>query len=306
MGATVFYNHTSELATVSNTFSVAGVATDPTAITLVVTDPDGVATSYTFAGGTVTRTSAGVYTKDVPCASTTPGVWQGVWVGTGTASDVQPVTWTVRPTDLQRDYCTTEELKSRLGIADTVDDFEISLAVSACSRWVDAYCDRGLCGAEGRFWRATETRTYEPTSLYRLPVDDLVSVTTLKTDASGDGAFETTWTSGDYQLLPVNASAAAEPRPYTDVKAVGSQTFPPPYSVLARADRVQIVGVFGWPQVPIAVKQACLVLAADALKLKDAPFGVAGYSDYGPIRIKNNPVAAGYLAPYRRTPFLVG
>lgn len=290
MGATVFFESASETATLSNTFSVSGTPTDPTTVALVVTTPAGVATTYTYALAEVTKTGTGIYTKDIAC--TEDGTWQYVWTGTGSAADVVAGTWTVFGTELQRRYCSLEELKSRAGITGTGDDFEISLAIESASRWIDGYCDR-------RFWRGTDTRTYESRSLYCVDVDDLVSVTTLKTDASGDGTFETTWTTADYQLRPVNPNAAPEPRPYTSIRAVGSYTFPMVYGYTQRTDLVQVVGVFGWPASPLAVKQAALILSADLFKLKGAPFGVANFGDFA-VRIRDNPRVTALLAPYRR------
>ena len=48
---------TGDTVTLSNTFKVSGTATDPSTITLVITDPAGTATTYTYAGGTVTKSS---------------------------------------------------------------------------------------------------------------------------------------------------------------------------------------------------------------------------------------------------------
>lgn len=301
MSATVFYNHANELATVRNVFSVAGSPVDPTTITLIVTDPAGTSNSYTFAGGTVTRNGTGDYQKDVSCTSTVDGLWTAVWIGTGAASDVVESRWTTFDTNAKL-YCSAEELKSRLGLAptDTVDDLEIRLAIESISREIDDYCDR-------HFWRGTSTRTFVPESMYCCNIDDLITVTTLKTDSSGDGTYETTWTTADYQLHPVNASTAhAEARPYTSLKAVGSYTFPIAWSgSLAREDRVEIAGVWGWPAIPSGVKQAALILAAETLKLKEAPFGVLGGGEFGPVRVRDNHKAAKLLGPYRRFPVLV-
>lgn len=295
MAATVFYASSSELATIANTFSVSGTATDPTTVSLTITTPTGTATTYTYAAATITRTSAGVYTKDITCSEA--GIWTYLWVGTGAASDAQAGHWTVLDA-APRLYATAYELKSRLGITDTVDDFEITLAVGTASRWVDEHCGR-------TFGRATATRTFEACGWYDLECDDLVSITTLKTDASGDGTFETTWTASDYQLLPVNPASYAETRPYTAVRAVGAYTFPLAYSYGQRRDLVQIVGTFGWAAVPEAVKQAALILASETLKIKDSPFGIAGFGDLGAVRVRDNPKIAALLAPYRRYPVLV-
>lgn len=58
--------------------------TDPTTITLLVVEPDGTRTSYTYAGAAVTKHSAGVFYKDVPL--TLAGEYLLRWVGTGAAA----------------------------------------------------------------------------------------------------------------------------------------------------------------------------------------------------------------------------
>jgi hypothetical protein len=296
--AEVFYNHATEQATVSNVFSVVGTPTDPTTISLIVTDPDGVATTYTHAGGTVTKSGTGAYTKDVSCASTVSGIWTAVWVGTGTAADVVAVTWTTFDTNPKR-YCSLEELKSRFGLDadDTTEDFELATAIDACSRWIDEHCDR-------HFWRAAATRTFVAEGPYECDIDDLVSVTALKTDSAGDGTFETTWSASDYRLSPHNVGYA-ETKPYTRIAAVGSVTFPYLCSRGARDDRVQVEGVFGWPSIPAAVKQACLIVSAETYKSKDTFRGQGGFGEFGPVVLQRNPQSLTLLAPYRKHPVLV-
>lgn len=301
MGASVFFQSSNELATLTNTFKVNGVATDPTAVTLTITDPTGAITTYTYGAGQITRSGTGVYTKDIACA--TAGEWAYQWDGTVTASDATAGTWTVYETSLGHLYCTVEALKSRLGIsaADTIDDYELHAACFTASRWIEQFCERV-------FYRsASEARTFVPTNLYWLKLPefcDLVSVTSLKTDASGDGVFETTWATTDYQLHPVNPTAGPEQRPYRQVKAVGTLLFPLPVPTLMRSDLIQVTGVWGWPSVPYAIRQAAAVLAAETFKLKDAPFGVAGFGDLGLIRIRDNPKVAALAGRYQLNPWL--
>jgi len=73
------------------TFSVAAgvpsatyALTDPTTVSLVVTEPDGTRTTYTYAGGGVTRHSSGVFYRDISLASA--GEWALRWAGTGAAA----------------------------------------------------------------------------------------------------------------------------------------------------------------------------------------------------------------------------
>lgn len=296
MGEPVFFQDANELATVRNIFKVNNVPTDPTTISLIITDPNQVSTTYTFAAAQITKNGTGDYQKDI--ASNIEGDWTYEWVGTGTASDVTTGTWHVFGTVLGKLYATVEELKSRLSITDTGDDYELHAACFAASRAIEQACGR-------HFWRTanTEVRTFTPDDYYCLklpPFSDLVSVTTLKTDSGGDGTFETTWAASDYQLLPLNATAAPEQRPYREIKAVGSQLFPLPYLSLSRNDRVQITGVFGWPSVPYGIKQAALLLAAETFRLKDAPLGVAGFGDFGAIPVRSSaPKVAYYTLPYK-------
>lgn len=58
--------------------------TDPTTITLLVVEPDGTRTSYTYAGAAVTKHSTGVFYKDVPL--TLAGEYLLRWEGTGAAA----------------------------------------------------------------------------------------------------------------------------------------------------------------------------------------------------------------------------
>lgn len=281
MSSQVFFESASELATLTNTFNnSAGTPTDPTTISLSITDPTGAVTTYTYAASQITKTSTGVYTKDIACSI--DGTWTYEWTGTGAVADVVAGTWEVHETSLGKLYCTVEALKSSFKDSRTVDDLEYHAACFAASRALEQYCQR-------MFYRTTETRTLNPTGLYRVELPafhDLVSVTSLKTDEAGDGTFETTWATSDYQLLCLgdtpNVNAGPEPRPYTKIKAVGSRTFPAwCYTPLSRRDRVEVTGVWGWSSVPWAIKKAAEIVAAETFKLKDAPgMATSGYEDF--------------------------
>jgi hypothetical protein len=114
-------------------------------------------------------------------------------------------------------------------------------------------------------------------------------------DSDGDGVFETTWTAADYELRPLNGIVGGQPGwPYNQIRAVGSKCFPR----CSRRAVLQVTARWGWAAVPAPVHEACLIVASETVKLRDAPFGVAGYGDYGAIRVRNNPMAMGMLAPY--------
>jgi hypothetical protein len=291
VGSTVFYPGAAELATLSNTFSVSGVATDPTTVTLVVTDPTGDATTYTQAGGDFTHVGGtGLYSIDIAC--TEVGTWSFVWTGTGAASDIQAGTWDVTSAPASDLYCTPDALKSRTGIADSLDDREILGVCRSVSRWIDEYCDRV-------FARRTVTVQLEPCGYYSVTTPDLVSVTTLKTDNDADGVFETTWSAADYELQPVNAALEVQPRPYTAIAAVGSQLFPIAATGYGRRARAQLAGVFGWPSIPSPVAEAAGIFAADYLANTGMKFGVLGFDGYA-VRARLSSPALEMLRPYRK------
>jgi len=289
VSATVFYQDANEFATLQNIFKVSGVPTDATTVTLTITDPTG-ATS----APSVTHVSAGTYTANVAC--TVAGVWTYLWEGTGTASDAVAGTWTVVTVALGQNYCTVEELKSRLGITDTSDDFELGLAAAGASRAIDEITGR-------YFWRGTDTRTYIPESISRQSLDDLVSVTSLKVDRDGDGVFEETWTQGTDYALEVapgkyNAAAKGEQWPYTAAQVItGGKLFPFTW-MWSHLDRIQVTGVFGWPAVPLNVKNAAIIAGAQIFRIKDAPFGVAGFGEFGVVRVQSNPQVMWLLHRY--------
>jgi hypothetical protein len=302
--ATVFYDNVNELATIVATFTVSGTPTDPTAVSCVITDPAATQTIHTFAGtapADITKTSTGVYQLIVPCSpavANIDGLWSYAFIGTGTASDVQPGTWRVLALDQPRWYVGPEELKDRLGQTDPATDSVIASVCLATSRWIDTYCGR-------HFFRFTDTRTYQPQDIWLLPVDDLVSVTSLKIDSDGDGVYETTWTQNTNYMLRVgdgqfNQLASGEPKPYTQVQVIGQSNWFPFIWPFVHLDRVQITGVFGWPQVPPVVTQAALLIASDWFKLKDAPWGVMGMADLGIVRLNPNPWIAEQLRCYIR------
>jgi hypothetical protein len=294
VSAVVFFNSASELATLTNTFAVAGVGTNPTTVTLTVTSPSNVVSTPT-----ATSAGSGVYSADVTCDEA--GTWQYRWVGTGAATDTEAGDWEVFETDLGKLYCPISALKSRLSIEHTAADFELHAACFAASRWVEQHTER-------IFWRSASTaRTFEPDGCHGLKLPsfcDLISATSIKTDTAGDGTYATTWAAGDYQLLPYNPGAAPEQRPYDEIRAVGAQTFPLAYGANRRRDTVQVTGIWGWPAVPRAIKTAAAIVAADTFSLKDAPFGVEGNGEFT-FQVGDNRRALKFLEPYRRYSVLV-
>src|SRR5690606_30913408 len=126
-----------------------------------------------------------------------------------------------------------------------------------------------------RFSAETATRAFTPDHIGVLFVDDLISVTTLKTDEDGDRVYETTWSAADYDLGPGN-----DP-PYTMVELapLGNYAFP------THRKAVQIAGTWGYSAtVPTDVAEACLILSARLYKRKDSPYGIHGNDETGTMQ----------------------
>ncbi len=47
------------------------------------------------------------------------------------------------------------------------------------------------------------------------------------------------------------------------------------------------------------------MLAEETFKMKDAPFGITGFSAYGPVRVRENPKVEQLVARYVRQPIQV-
>lgn len=190
-------------------------------------------------------------------------------------------------------YTDLIKLKSRLGITDETEDDVLEAIVESVSRAIDGETDR-------QFYAATQTRYYTALSSACLLVDDLLSVTTLKTDDDGDGVHETTWAATDYLLAPYNAVLASTPGPYWRVElGVGGTRWLP----VGVRRGVEIVGSWGYSATPPrAVASACLFQAALELRSSYAPAGSSGSGDTAQdIRLTGlHPVTRRLLEPYRR------
>lgn len=156
-------------------------------------------------------------------------------------------------------------------------DAMLESIIEASSRWIDLYCQR-------RFYSASETRTFDVMSNEEVFVDDLLSVTSLKTDSDGDGTFETTWTANtNYLLHPYNA--ALENKPYTRVLRSENGGYEFPAGV---KKCVQIYGSFGYCSAanqPKVIKEACILQSIKLFKRREAPFGISGTNQFGVMQV---------------------
>ncbi len=201
-------------------------------------------------------------------------------------------------------YVDTAAFKTYAGIPPSTTQWDALLAVVTASTYaaINRYCGRVFAGAT----TATSSRVFQATDFYCLEVDDIATSAGLviATDQGNDTTYETTWASTDYELNPLNGLLDGQSWPYTRIRAVGSQTFPITY-VNQRA-HVQVTASWGWPSVPSEVTQAAYILCLDLFKLKDSPFGVAGTTEYGVMRIRENSQLAMLLKAFCRDKVMLG
>jgi hypothetical protein len=196
-------------------------------------------------------------------------------------------------------YATLNDVKAalRIPVSDTVDDSLLELSIEAASREIDGYCERVFYNV------GTATRVYMPEDGFITQVDDVRTITTLKTSSAGDGVYDVTWAETDYQLEPLNGIAGGVETPGTRIRAVGDYIFPvyEPRNINSGEAAVQVVGVFGYATVPTAIKQATILYAMRQFKRYDSPLGVAGFGDLGLIRVgRFDPDIEALLMPYRK------
>lgn len=194
-------------------------------------------------------------------------------------------------------YVTAEELREHFGDdRNQLPTGPLERAIEATSRAIDRHCGR-------RFWpdSTVQTRTYRPDDAYIAWVDDISTTTGLvvKTDTTGDYTWATTWTiNTDFHLEPRNIDQGdTSAYSWTKIVAIDTELFP----VATYRDTLQVTAKFGWSAVPDDIVYACLLKSASLFKRRDAVFGVAGFNQFGPVRInREDRDLQDLLRPYMR------
>lgn len=160
-------------------------------------------------------------------------------------------------------YLTLARFKDEYGIASTNTDRdeEIERAIEAASRAIDDHVG-------DKFWlddpaKAVKFRLHPDDDPYVLFVPWIANTTGLKveTDDNADGTFETSWTlDDDFDLEP---DLRPNSEPYERIVAIGTKTFPRS----RRRKQIRVTAQWGWPSVPKAVEQACLLQAAKLVEV---------------------------------------
>lgn len=198
-------------------------------------------------------------------------------------------------------YVPLPEMKHYMGIDTTNinEDTKLGWALASTTAGINLICGRQFNKAG-----AVTQRRYHTKSCDWATVADFHTETGLviATDDDGDGVFETVWSPSDYELEPLDGIVDDQPGwPWWKIHAVGSRRFP---SRNRRAS-LRVATDWGWATVPEPVKTACRIVAEETWKLKDAPFGVAGFEEFGVMRVRESTIAMSKISKYQRYPVLV-
>jgi len=197
-------------------------------------------------------------------------------------------------------YVTQNQLKLFVGIptSDSQDNDLLDDAVNAASRQIDAFCGR-------QFYQdgSTSARKFFTDDLYRLRVDDISTATGLvvKYDDDDDGTYETTVSSSDYQILPINGVVGGiQGNPFYIIELISDSSHEWPLDFSSNRPRAEITAKWGYASVPEQIRQATLMLASELFAMRNAPLGVAGVGDFGVVNIQQNREVTRLIAPFRK------
>lgn len=172
-------------------------------------------------------------------------------------------------------YITVADLKNAIG-DDTLSgtrDLVYEVAIESASRQIDNWCDpKGT----RHFWSSPSPtpRVFFPSNSY-LVKPGFFSTTeglVVKTDGTGNGVFESTWDSVDYQAQP---GARPNGEAFTKLVATGDRLWP----VNGRRQCVEVTAKWGWAAIPKHVWQATQILAIAFYRSKDFTGDAVGFDD---------------------------
>jgi hypothetical protein len=153
-------------------------------------------------------------------------------------------------------------------------DARLQSILGTAASWIDQKCNRTFVVPDG-----TETRTYS-TLVGEVFCDDIADVLSITVEYDGE---EVSW----------RADPVSHLRPLNVLK------------VDERYETVDITAEFGWPETPLEVVEANLILAHRIYKRSDTPGGVGGFDSLGnTYRLPwRDPDVELMLAPYRKVVF---
>jgi hypothetical protein len=171
-------------------------------------------------------------------------------------------------------YATLSDVKASLRLTDNIDDALLNTAIESASRMIDGFTARTFSNA------GTAVRNFAATDEINLIIDDAITVLEVASTDEIGGNY-TVWKPTDFQLEPINSRSDGLYMPFTSIRAVNDYLWP----VVDQQALVRVTGTWGFPAIPIAIKQATIIQSSRLYKRLDSPLGVAGFGDMGAIRV---------------------
>lgn len=179
-------------------------------------------------------------------------------------------------------YATVAEFRSRVESSSGDDDAEIEAQLRAASRFIDRLCGRYFTRDaavvtrtyDGRRSIAIYNRLFEediPRGRTVFRIDDLASTTGLivRVDLNEDYTCEQVLTlNTHFWVGPPNATAGSEPRPYRYLEIVPNNGVLDTWPDGRRG--IQVTGLWGWPSVPDAIREATVQITRAMRDLQEA------------------------------------
>lgn len=186
-------------------------------------------------------------------------------------------------------YLLRDELKAALGDCGSVHDDAYERAIEAASRQIDEFCHR-------HFWKTTTPtpRVFSALTPYAVHTDDIATATGLTVEVYATG--------GVWSELATTAWATEPSVPFNGRPITRLVSYDGAFPTSAVRPQVRVTAVWGWPAVPPQVVQACQMLAIDHYKSKDLTGGVAGFGEFGPVRVASFSAQARALLEHLRLP----
>lgn len=166
------------------------------------------------------------------------------------------------------------------------DDSVLQLALEAAEMMINNFCGRTFTVAG-----SASARSYTPdgTAAKVLRIHDCTTITSIVEAGS-------TLDATAYQPEPVNnISPNGDIRPFDSVRRYGGIWLWDDYKA-----RIVITATWGWASVPHRVREATLIMAKDIYQQRNTNAGVAGFGEFGAVRVRMNPIVIDLLTPLRR------
>lgn len=274
------------VAHLSALFEVDGVPTDPTTVSLIITDPTGEQT--TIDGGDLSHDGDGAYSYDL--ALPMAGDWVYVFIGAGDAAAVQPGTFRVLalPAGQLAARLYDSVAAWKLWAATNTNYFTNALGesldglieecIAAASRRIDADTGRVFYLTEG------EARLFRVGDNGRVRFVDLVVTDDMEVlvDLNVDDVPETALAATDYLLLPLTDSRGRASLRYNSMRTRRGAS-----RILTPGQMVQITTDWGYVEadgsVPADIVMACRIEAGRAFARREAKLGAVSVPNLGTV-----------------------